>query len=131
MPRETAVERNLRLARENAEREALTEAYRASIPARMMVASALAQEVGISTNISLTPIGPSVRFYDDSREGYFDATICYTTEEWELEHLEEHLREKKAEKDARAARLNLAKKTFDSLSEDQRVALKENIHYLR
>jgi len=129
MPRETKEERVAREAREESERLAATAVYRASIPGRLMVAQALAQEVGITTDIRLTATGPSVRFYES--DGILDETVCYTTEEWELEHLERILREKKDEKDARIARRELAQKTFDSLSTEQKTALKENIHYLR
>lgn len=131
MARETKEERVAREAREESERLAATAVYRASIPARLMMAQVLAQEVGISTTIRLTATGPSVRFYD-SHDEVFDETVCYTTEEWELEYLERRLREKKEEQDARVRRRGIAEDVWaNKLTAEEKAALKENIHFLR
>jgi len=131
MPRETKEERVARVAREEAERLAATAAYRETIPTRLMVAVATAQEVGVNTKINLISSGPSVRFYDDSGEGYLDETISYNTEEWELEHLERILSTRKDEKDARTRRRGIAQDVWQNkLTVEEKAALKENIHSL-
>jgi hypothetical protein len=130
MTREAKEERDTRKAREETERLAAIDVYRANLYIRLMAAQSLAKEIGITTEIQLTPSGPSVRFYEEN--GILDDTVCFTTEEWELECLERRLREKKEEKDARAVRRALAEDVWaQKLNETERIALKENIHYLR
>lgn len=131
MAKETKEQRINREALEANERLFATANYRASIPGRLMVAQALAQEVGITTDIRLTETGPSVRFYDIHNE-LLNETMCYTSEEWELEYLERRLREIKAEKDGKAARRTIAEDVWNRiLTDSERVAIKENIHYLK
>ncbi len=129
MAKETKEERITGETRRREIAERANIAYRVTIPARLMLAQAMAQEVGLRTDITLTAIGPSVRFYDPYDE-VFDETVCYTTEEWELEYLEK--REKKDEKVAKTRRNGIAYDVWDNkLSDEERLALKENIHLLR
>lgn len=129
MARESKEERLAREAREQAAVEATLEAYLLTVPKRLMDAQALAQNLGVNTNVSLTATGPSVHFFDEA--SVIDVTLTYQTEEWELESLERKLREIREEKDARIARLALARDVWkNKLSETERAALKENINWL-
>lgn len=129
MARETREQRNARLAQEQAAAEAALESYLLTVPKRLMYAQALAQNLGVSVTVSLTETGPSVHFYNEA--SVIDNTLTYQTEEWELESLERKLRGLSEERDARAARLALARHVWKNrLSETERAALKENINWL-
>lgn len=133
MPRETKEQRAARQEQEQLAEQARLAEYRASVPARLMAASALAVSVGVSANVSLTPTGPAVHFQSDwsGDAAGFDETITYETDEWELEYVERHLRTLKEEQDARAERRAVAQEVFDNLTPEQRAAVKENISWLR
>jgi len=131
MARETKEQREMRNA--EATRAALlqVEEYRKSVPKRIMDATALAQLLGVATNITLTSTGPSVHFeYGHwDREGTWpvviDDTLTYETEEWELEMVEERLQRLHEHNLARETRLRLAKDAFLKLTEAERAAVKE------
>lgn len=116
-----------------AERAAAAAVYLAGLPKRLMDAQALACDCGVSTHVNLTVNGPSARFeYEDhSHNRYIDTTLTYQSEEWEVESLEGTLRALKAANDAAVARRNLAQSVFNRLTDDEKVAIRENIHYLR
>ena len=104
--------------------------YKKTVPALLMTMQAIAQEVGVSTKVSLTPTGPSVHFYDDATN--IDDTITYNTEEWEIDYLRRKLMSLKEEQDARIQRRNIAEDAWtNKLTADERVAVKEHIHCLR
>ena len=107
--------------------------YKASIPKRLMDAQALAASLGIAVHVSLTATGPSVRFEYEDHHGndYIDETITYETEEWELENLESILAARKAKRDAYDARRVVADGVWARLSDDEKVALKEHILWMR
>lgn len=139
-PEERAMRKALKLAEEanartayEAERVAADAVYKAGLPKRLMDAQALASSCGVATHVELTANGPSVRFeYEDhSRKSYIDEKLTYQSEEWEVECLEGHLRALKAERDAAAARLVLAQSVFNRLTDEEKVAIKENIAWLR
>ncbi len=110
--------------------EAARAFYVASVPKRLMDATALAGHVGVSTEVNLTETGPSVRFHTDG-EHYIESTITYDVDEWELESLEGDLTRIKEQQDAREARKVLAQNIFDKLDVHEKTAIRENIHYLR
>ena len=125
MARKLKEERDARLAQEQAAAEAALAAYLLTVPKRLMDAQALAQNLGVSVNVSLTETGPSVHFYSEA--SVIDDTLTYQTEEWELEYLERKLHALREEKDARTARLTLARDVWKNrLTETERAALKEN-----
>lgn len=133
MARETKEERAERLAREEAAAQAALEAYFATVPKRLMEAQALANSLYVSTSVTLGPDGPIVHFEYESEKykSYIDATLTYQTEEWELESLEQRLRELKESIDAEKQRFAYAQAIWTTLSETDRKALKEFIHTLR
>lgn len=128
MARETKEDKQARVQREEAEAAVALAAYRATIPNRLMIAQAMAQEVGITTTITLSSTGPVVNFKDNE---HLDETISYTTDEWELEYLERTLREKKEAQDGRIRRRGIAQDVWShKLTLEEKTALKENIHSL-
>ena len=130
MARETKEQRAARFAREEqilAESEAK---YKATIPARLLAAQALARSLGIQTEVTLTLTGPSVRFYDPDNAAW-NETITYETEEWELISLENSLQEVKEQEDARILRRGIAEDVWNNkLTQPEKEALREFIHYL-
>lgn len=115
------------------ERAAYEAAYKASIPKRIKDAEKLAHNVGVAVHMELTETGPEVRFeYENhSKKIYIDRTLTYNSDEWELEDVETDLVRIKTEQDAYQARKAIAQAVFDTLSPDQKFALKEHIHYLK
>lgn len=108
-----------------------TAVYRATIPARLMAAQALASSVGLRSSVTLTEVGPSVRFYDQYTDDGFCEPATYQMEEWELEYLEQRLQERKAAQDAKALRRKLAETAWGTkLTQEEKVAIKEFIPYL-
>jgi len=107
--------------------------YKASVPKRLMEAQALAAWLGIAVHVSLTATGPSVRFEEENHHDklYIDETITYETEEWELESLESTLASLKAKRDAYDARRIIAQGAWSKMSEEERAAIKEHIHWMR
>lgn len=129
MARETKEERIAREAREERQRAEERAAYLATVPNRLLVAHALAREVGVSVDLQLTAVGVNVRFYEE--DGILDDTLNHTSEEWELESLERRLSEKKAEKEAIIRRRSIAEDVWaNRLTVEEKVALKENIYLL-
>ena len=107
--------------------------YKATIPKRLMDAQAMACHLGVSTHVSLTETGPSVRFEceDHTNKIYIDDIITYNTEEWELESLERKLNELKKAQDEYNDRRIVANMVWDKLTPDQKHAIKEQIAYLK
>lgn len=125
--KETPEEKEARLVLEAKE----LAAYRATVPKRMMDASALARSLGVHVNISLLYDSPVAEFtfYHDGWTS--EDSITYTTEEWALRALEMQLQEMKAKQDAKEARRKLAQDIYDKLSTEEKAALKEHIEQLR
>lgn len=130
MPRKTAEEKRLEREAQEAQREQEKEAFRLTMPARLMRLSALAQQVGIETNIRLIEDGVSLRIQNDSKP-YIDSTLTYNSEVWEVEMIEQELNDIKAEQDAITARRELALTVWAKLSDNEKLAVKENIYNLR
>lgn len=106
--------------------------YKASIPKRLMDAQAAARWLGISTDVSLTASGPLVNFNDDSGNIYINETLTYESEEWELESLEQTLKNLKEKRDAYEAQRIVAQDAWSSqLTTEQQLAIREHFHYLR
>ena len=128
MPRETKDERILREAQEQAAAEAALESYRLTVPKRLMDAAAQATQLGISVNVRLGEDGPIVGFYDSNLD--IDDSFTYETEQWELEQLENILRDIGIKQAQLSARRVLAREVWDGLTPTQKTALKENIQNL-
>lgn len=129
MAKESKEQRAERLAAEQAAAELALAEFRKSIPKRMLEAQVLAEKLGVSSHLVLTAIGPKLVFNDD-HNGFYDDEIHYESDEWEIENIEGKLKEIQVEQDAKAKRYILAKETFEKLSKEERVALKEFIHCL-
>lgn len=129
MARETKEQRLAREAQYQVEREAALAAYRLTVPARLAAAEQLARSLGISTTITLSEGGPNVHFRDDNSG--FDDFANYLIDDWELENLEERLAGLKRAQEERAARRVLAQAVWDRCTPEERVALKENIVWMR
>ena len=112
---------------------ALIAMYKATIPKRLMDAQAIACHLGVSTHVSLTETGPSVRFEceDHTNKIYIDSIITYNTEEWELDTLETRLNELKIAHDEYNARRIVAQDVWGKLSANEKHAIKEHIAYLK
>ena len=139
-PEERALRRAARLALEaeanqrwEAERAAQMTAFKAGLPKRLMDAQALASYCGIAVHIELIESGPSVRFeYEDHHNKfYIDSTLTYDSDEWEVSDLEGSLASLKAKQDKEAARRVLAQSAFAKLTDDEKSAMKDYIHYLK
>lgn len=100
--------------------------YFAALPKRLMDMQALATSIGIVVDVILTEQGPSVHFYNESRKGGMDETLTYTSEEWEVNMVEDTLKQRKKTQDAIAARTILARGIIAKLSTEEKLALKEN-----
>jgi len=134
MAKETRDQRILREAAENQAILVAKEAFKATMPARLMQLQAISFGAGVNTRVSLTAAGPSVEFtrYEyDNKGSSFEETLTYDSEEWEVDHVERMIRAFKEEIDARAARRTLAESTWKSLGEADRRAIKEFITCLQ
>lgn len=129
MARETKEQRAERDARERQVLEDERQEYLKTVPARLAAAEQLARSLGISTKITLTEGGPNVHFRDDNSG--FDDFANYLIDEWELEDLEGRLASLKRAQEERAARRVLAQTVWDRCTPEERVALKENLVWMR
>jgi hypothetical protein len=118
-------------AKRKAEEEAYRVAFRKSVPWRLAALKEFAEQVGVTTELSLTSSGPQVRFFNEGKIRNFDETLTYDSDEWDIEWMETQVGDLRREQDAREARRALATSAFDKLSLEEQVALKEFIHYLR
>lgn len=127
-----AAEAAARIQRELEEKKRI-ETFKAGLPKRLMDAQALALKLGVLTRVELTETGPSVSFkYEDhSGKFYINDTLTYESEEWDVENIESTLDQlDKKHKEYEARRL-VAQSVFGNLTEEQKSAVKEFIHYLR
>jgi hypothetical protein len=130
MARETKEQKELRRAAEEHSALLAKEAFRATMPARLMQLQANASSCGVNTRVSLTAAGPSVEFtrYEyDNKGSNFEEELSYDSEEWQVDYVERRLREFKEEIDARAARRALAEEAWKGLPLKERAAIKEFI----
>jgi hypothetical protein len=134
MARETKEQKELRWAAEAHIALVAKEAFKATMPARLMKLQALASEASVSTRVLLTEAGPAVEFtrynYDD-RMNDLEETLTYDSEEWEVDHLERRMNSIKEEIDARRQRKALAENLWKDLPTDVKTGLKENIANFR
>jgi hypothetical protein len=115
----------------DAERATMLAAYKAELPKRLMAAIALAGKASVCADVSLSETGPSVRFYISLVDQYFDKTITYESEEWEIEFVEYTLSTILKERDESTKRKACAQSAWNNLEEDQKSCIKEFIHYLK
>lgn len=128
MAKETPEER---IARQIISEATRKEAFRATLPARMISIQILAKEIGnISTEVTLRTTGPCLRVWENG-EGYLDEQIHSDSEDWEVDHIEQVLKGKKVEVDAQKARRIVAMTVWNKLTSEERVAVRENLHSLR
>jgi len=135
MARETKEQKELRWAAEAHIVLVAKEAFKKTMPERLMKLQALASEACISTRVLLTVAGPAVEFtrhnYDD-RMNDLEETLTYDSEEWEVENLERRLTAIKEDIEARRARRVLAEDVWkNKLSPDEKIAIKEFISNLQ
>lgn len=132
MAKETKEQREMRQAEETRLAAEAQAQFRASVPARLARAKALAERLGVNTSVVLTETGPEVSFHYESgiQQMYISAIVSYTVEEWEMDSLEASLNDLAALIEAAAARRRLAEDTWKLLTVEQRVAIKENIYAL-
>ena len=134
MAKETRDQRILREAAENQAILVAKEAFKATMPARLMQLQAISFGAGVNTRVSLTAAGPSVEFtrYEyDNKGSSFEETLTYDSEEWEVDHVERMIRAFKEEIDARAARRALAEEAWKGLPLKEQQVIKEFISNLR
>ena len=113
------------------ERQAELAAYKASLPKRLMDAQARALNLGVSTNVSLTPTGPEVSFYNEEKGHYIETTLSYDSDEWEVECLERDLQQLQDRKDLADSRRAIAQSAWSTLTEEQQSCLREYITWMR
>jgi hypothetical protein len=115
------------------QRAAALAEYKAALPKRLLDAHALASSLCVATHVELTATGPSVRFEheDHSKKLYLDSTLTYESESWEVESVEDWLKDIKHAKEESERRLQCAKSAWSNLEEDQRSCIKEFIHSLK
>jgi len=134
MARETKEQKELRWAAEAHIAMVAKEAFKATMPARLMQLQAISFGAGVNTRVSLTAAGPSVEFtrYEyDNKGSSFEETLTYDSEEWEVDHVERMIRAFKEEIDARAARRALAEEAWKGLPLKEQQVIKEFISNLR
>lgn len=133
MARETKEERLARQAAEEAAAAARVAEFRKQMPERLMKIEKLAKQLGVQTEVTLTATGPVVRLQRDYDNGNgFDDEVSYTTEEWEVEHVERKLRDLEEEQNERIRKRGIAEDVWaNKLNPEERAALKENIYLLR
>jgi hypothetical protein len=129
MAREIIEQKEERRIRLRAEEDARIAEYRKTIPQRMMEAQALANNLNIRTEVTLIKSGPEITFFQGQGLVY-ECGISYDTEEWELTLLEEKLKELKQKEEAKIIRYKQAQDAFNSLTPDQKQAVKEFIYFL-
>lgn len=130
MPKMSVEQRRIQREAEEAAEKLAKEAFRLTMPSRLMQLFARAQGVNISANIRLITSGVEMTVYHDSHP-HIDSTLTYDSEEWEVEMVEDSIDLLKADIDARQARRELAQDVWtNKLSPVERAALKEFIHSL-
>lgn len=129
MPRETVEQRAARWAKEEAEMQSRKKAFRETMPKRLIELQALAKTIGYQTEVELTETGPSVKFCSYGQHDT-DYILTYDSEEWEVESAQNSFLDIKAQQEAKAARHKLAQDTFNTLTKEQKDAIKEHIKYL-
>jgi len=128
--KETKEQRKMRMCAKAVETKVAEELYKASLPKRMMDAHALAQKLYVNVSLKLGNNGPILTFHDENK-GFYETKINYDTEEWEIDIVERNLNEIVAANDAAALRYQIAKAVFDTLTLEQKDAIKEHIYTLR
>lgn len=143
MARETKESR----AEQRAQQEAERAVYLAGLPKRILDAQALAQSLGVGVRVYTDPgFGTCIAFTygsyddtshlrvpskDDNRAPVIEETLSYTSEEWEVVHLEGKLQELKKYNEDRSQRYLVATQAFSRLTDAEKKAVKEFIYSLR
>lgn len=131
MARETKEQKEARWAAEAQTALIAKETFKKTMPERLMKLQELASESSVSTYVTLTPTGPAIEFTRYDQFNDFEVTLTYDSEEWEVDNLEHLMIVIKEEIDARKARQTSAEKLWQSMTDDERKSLKENIANFR
>ena len=118
-------------AQYRAERESAAAAYTAGLPRRLMEIQARATKLSVRNEVILTETGPEVTFYNDDIGHYFDTTLSYSSDEWEVELLEKDLQQLQDRNDLAEKRRACAQAAWNNLEEDQKSCLREYITWMR
>jgi len=127
MTKETAKERQARIASEEAARRAI---FLAGLPARIFQIKNEALRLQIAFMVDVDELGTKLIFSDDDN-GFYDDVISYKSEEHEVEWVERKLREINEAQEARKRRWNIAQDVWNNkLTKEEKAALKEFISNL-
>jgi hypothetical protein len=141
---ERAAKRAARLAEEHRVRDEQVKqwaeesaAFKAGMPAKMVLLIGKAERCGCDTTVELTVDGPSVQFrYYSSQDGNswnateLEETLTYDSLKPDVDDVESFLNVLNEKRDRIEAQLALAKSVFSCLTAEQQTAIKEHIHYL-
>ncbi len=115
------------VASENADTTAI---FLASLPRRMLSAQVRATQLGIAAHIHETNGVISIRFEfeDHVNEIYIDETVSYSSQPHEIACLEGRLHEIEVSRMQRGMRRETAIGLFRNMSENEKLAVRENIN---
>ena len=129
MARETKEERLAREAQARAEEKLRVAEYRKTLPRVLKELMELADDLLVENRLGLDDSGPLLQFEFD---GNWDSTVLsYESEQWEVEWIREKLIAIKIEKEAKEAKKRLAQTVFDRLTSDEKIAIRECIHFCK
>lgn len=124
MAKETAKERQARIAAEEAARKV---AFLAGLPARIFQIKNEATRLQVSFNVDVDEFGTKLIFNDDDN-GFYDDVINYNSQEYEVEYVERKLREINEAQESRKRRWGIAQDVWNNkLTEEEKISLKEFI----
>lgn len=130
MARLTKEEREAATLEYNRQEQERVKQYKESIPILLFDIQALASSLGIGTYVGLTSAGPTLDIRN-SDDPFFKVTLTYNSEEWEIEDTRQKLDTEKSRRDAKAAQYLVAKSAFDKLSDEEKIAIVENVYSLK
>lgn len=124
MARETAAQREARLAEEKVQKELLRQDFLAVLPDRMLRLACRAQTLGLQVTMRLLDGNPTLEF----PEAYGESQLSYSSEEWELAGVEDWLDSVEHAKLERDRRFKLAQDAMTKLTVEELSALREFQH---
>ena len=129
MARETKEQRQAREEQARAAHVAEIAEYRKKLPKILNELMELADRLGVDNRVGLDESGPLLQFEFD---GNWDSTVLsYESEEWEVEWIREKLIAIKIEKETKEAKKRLAQAVFDRLTAEEKIAIRECIHFCK
>jgi hypothetical protein len=106
-------------------------AYKAALPKRLMDAQTRAGKLGVKSEVTLTPTGPEVTFFNEEKGHYIETTLSYDSDDWEVECLERDLQLLQDRHDLAEKRKGVAQSAWGNLTEEQQSCLREYITWMR